>query len=390
MKSHSKSIFATAIIVIAIIATSIYWKSEKKEDSKKNQKTEITTKYKEDRKLAKNQKPEVSKVTSYANSGSKKAIRLTPQDAKGKLEDFFSANTNIDERSKYASEIIASLCRAGYSREAWDLIDPNYGQVRNSQLATYFLSSSIPSSELLAKIPSVENSELSTCLSSYFMRFGPGDIQKVLNSGDLEMLTNKLGPRAKYLNISSAVSSSIQIALLEGDPAKSPEIIKNAVSMFERNYLNADDFLGIINKEQSISSFDAWSMIKAMDYSQWNRSAINKRAELIDKMVIEDPEKALNLIGEGEWPGKKQDYSNAIGKWTTVDPASATQWYIKNKGNLSLDNQKLIASGFALEAAQSYEFESAASWAREISDPTLRQETLKKIEEYSQQHKPTN
>jgi hypothetical protein len=305
---------------------------------------------------------------------------LTPEKAAGLIADFDAKTRDINQRALFSSDLIIKLCKNGYAREAFDLIEKDYGRVRNNQLVSFFMHADLPPKELLSMIPNMDfKADADTCLRGFTLRYRPEELGGVLTSPEMGSLISSLGDRFPPQAMSSLVANSLNSALLDGS-SDSGKIVDTGLYLNSKGLLDAGQLLALINKVPG-SAFDKWRIIREVDpNTSWTGDSRNKRNAVIAEMVLSDGPEALSKILESTGNHRADDLRKAIGSWNEADPSAAATWYNQNRSSLNQDDQGAVASTFAREAMVSSEFEGARQWAELIDDPELRAETLKAIE----------
>lgn len=307
---------------------------------------------------------------------------LTPELAKKLKAEFFLRESDIGKRCLFSSMLISQLCENGFTEEAWDMIDREYGDVRGGELGTFFNKANLPLNVLLNKIPALDvHGDKSTAFSAILTRYDLKDLEKLLSSPEMVSFMNQNMKDKFGLQVSGSVSVSIQLAIHE----KSGEEFKNILEIASRfnssGLLDANDLMLILSKSDRIqNAFEKWDIVEMVQpVSRYEPDTRRQRDDLIYTMVRSNSSLAMNQILESGGVQKTNDIHAAIRAWTAMDSKGASDWFRANRANLSSENSNKIASAFATEAMNSAELEGAQLWAGQITDAQLRAETLAAI-----------
>jgi len=335
--------------------------------------------------------PPVSPAESSRHSvaGHSKAQRsgsgLTPDLAKSKMEEFFANEPNLVERTKFTNGLIQQLCLNGFSEEAFELLDPNYGMVRSNGIAALFTHADLPKSELLRRIDeiSIHEGDKEGAIRGYIGRLKLDELVGSISDPEFQAVLSK-GEQLAPATFSFRVAAALQVILFtskDQDAAGSPQFLKTSRELIEKGYLQSLDFVKMAAKNPSVDAFERWRQIQevipAGTLTNGN-AAGNPGQSLIAEMVTSDGPRTLNSLL------KTEDYrsvNSAISQWTHNDPSGATGWYESNAGQLTPDQNNAVSSAFASTALSSAEFDVARAWAEKVQDPQSKEDLLKKISE---------
>jgi hypothetical protein len=313
---------------------------------------------------------------------------LSIDSAKKLKEDFFLRVTDINERGMFCSMLITKLCKNGFSEEAWEMIEEGYGNVRSSELSTYFSQADLPANILISKLATMDLlGDVSTSFSGLLLRYSPEHLGEVLSSPEMKSLLEKFKENPQVLNISGALAGSIQVSMLESNEGDLNRILEVASKLNSDGLLDSNDFMNIVTSSRIENVFDQWQIIKSIENTtKWESDFTRKRSELISRMIESNSSLAISQIIEDSGVQKSHDLELAISAWTNIDSNGAAEWFKLNQLNLGSEDRSMVASAFASEAMNSLEFAGARLWAEQIQDNTVRASTLetinKKLAEY--------
>ncbi len=328
-----------------------------------------------------------SRVSSKSNSQNK-LEELTPDAAKKQIDDFFSTTSDLRERSLFCISIINRLCMEGYSHEAWELIDPNYGTVRSSGLRAFFASADLPQSELVKRLSNLDyKTDASVGFGGFVRRFAPDRLVDFFSSSDYAALKQAMHNADLPLNESGAISESLQIILLDSGAADLESVTKAAASLNSEGLLSSNELMSLLDSLPNEDAFYKWDLVGSIPEDSRMEGAVRqKRNSLISEMVEANGSLAITKIMASESNRRESDINAAIGAWTTNDPSGAASWYGVNQSAMSGQDRDLLGIAFSKEAASSLEFEGAYRWAETVQDAKQRQELDDLIKKQQQEY----
>ncbi len=304
---------------------------------------------------------------------------LDPLSAKQLMADFCAANSNLRERADYCAQMIADLCKAGYSNEAWDLIDESHGMVRIKQLAEFFGYAALSPDDLMDKMASLDpKSDFRAAFNGFALRYSLGELEGLVASEKFSSSTKEF----KRNQISGTLSGALQLALLRSDPKDIDSVIFSAERWHEQGWLNTIGLMGFLRSKKIEDPFKKWDTIKdIVDEAQWDGEAKLQRASLIGDMVTEDASGALGRFLEVDGRLASDDIYRAVSYWSKLDSEGLASWYRSNQESFTPGQINSLASALSSVAMAAEEFESARLWAEQIQDDGLRERQLKSLEE---------
>lgn len=341
----------------------------------------ITRDLKKEEKPADGPSPD-SAIPKETDSAPPKQAALTPDIARKLISDFAAENKDLNSRAGFAQGVIKELCESGYSREAWELIDPGNGIVRNFGLSSFFANADLPPAELLEKIANVSTNDMFTCFSGFLNRYPPDQLSTLLESPEMNRFYSAVGDDLKAVNVKTAVSGVLQRNMNMMEPEKRGGTYELARDLDSKGLLEPHDFILIVQRYSNKNIFDQWEDIKNVDLNGSSRSIVKKqRRSMLSAMVTEDAPAAVKniLTNDGERVG--DDLAWALDSWTNLDSQGAADWYKSNQTSFSGKQRELVSSSFAEAAISSLEFDSARQWAERIENPDTRNKTLEKVEQ---------
>lgn len=305
---------------------------------------------------------------------------LTPELAKSKIEEYFAKTPDLRERSKFACDLIRQLCEKGFSEEAFQILDADFGLVRENELLTLFASADLSNSELIARIDEVSTykGDKRLAMKGYLNRFKLDELAKNVSDPEFQAMLSK-GNKLSSYSLSSAVADALELAPMKSGATKT-QFLETSKELVEKGFLRPADFLAIADESLSADASERWKLIQGVIPSGSliidDDEGDDLGESLIAQMVTGDGPQALgNLLKAGDY--RSVDY--AIGQWTHNDPSSATRWYESNVSQLTPDQSNAVSKAFASSALQTSEFGTARAWAEKMQDPKSKEDLLNRI-----------
>jgi len=308
---------------------------------------------------------------------------LDPDEARGLLAELRAKNSDLNLRSQLLSEILIKLCKNGHSLEAFDLIDPGFGNVRSSGLFTFFNAADLPQEKLLQMIGQCNvKGDVSSSLAGLFSRYPPAELETLVTLPGMSKLVTDSKNSGQDVNMNSNLSRSLQLAPFEHN-ASAIQVTTAAMELNSKGFLKPTDVMIISKYDSPENVFQKWDQLKSLssDDSQEKSWLREKRDKIIENMITADAPKTMEALTKNESPDQMRDMWAAIGRWNRADAEGAADWYAKNSSGFSSQQQALVAGSFSSEAFQAGEFDGARMWANQIKDPEARAGALKKIED---------
>lgn len=320
--------------------------------------------------------PSVSKKIQTGQSNS----AITPAQA---LAAHVKARSisNLERRSLACSEIIGKLCLAGFSAEAWGMIDENPGQVRSFELAAFFRNAKVPLKEFIDKVEGLPfGEEVESALAARTADFKLDDMRAMLSDSNFQLLlSSKSKLNAEFAQ--ELPGRYLHGALaFEKDPAQTAKILEGASEWHAKGLIDDDDFGRAVSRDISKTSFEKWDLIKNLGKTKDAPPIIGGLREgCINAMVNADAGKSVELFMQTRDDQSYLDMSAAISRWGLLDPVAANKWFSENKDALHTEQKDAAARAFYKTALNVGETDGAEQWANQISDTKLRDELLRQL-----------
>ncbi len=302
---------------------------------------------------------------------------LTPEIASKYLVALDQEISNIDERSRIASSLIAGLCFNGFSRDAWDLIQALPGQLRRSELRAWFFNSELNLGEVIGCFQTLtEGEDRKAALTVMFNRrmedyltFSPSDLK--LRSDEEKVW---LGLSVVGLVGSQSPGDSISLEPLLGKTMELAVAGAIPISFCVNAFVNVDGSTGVaqfdmlMKQRDNLTEKDFDSLVKP----------------IVGNYIAADPRSGMDRLASD--PATRYSFAalNAgLSKYYSISAAEANSWVAERVDSLDKATAQRIIYIVAQEAARSNEYETAAKWSAQLLNPDVRSE----LEEQIQKHK---
>ncbi len=306
---------------------------------------------------------------------------MTPELAKQRIEEY-SRVTNINERAMLFRQLMIDLCQAGYTEEAWALINDHAGKVRDYQRQAFFQTAKLPQAEIMAKIRELEVNgyagEQLDAMGAYMEQFGFTEVSELVQSPDFLAITAKT--RAESLGWFHNTMAAYFLSKSHECKSESEQtgLVESARMFFSDGLIGDENLIGILRRADAVSPFEKWKIM-----SDTVTRPIEDRdfdgAKIIDEMVTADAPKSLDLIAKWENDPSGSFLTKALRVWSNQEPESAAKWFETNRAQLSPQQLDAASQGFCEQALIYKERNGAIRWAEQIKDPKLRARTLERV-----------
>jgi hypothetical protein len=319
-------------------------------------------------------------ASNLAGSASTKSA-YTPENAAKELLEAKSIKSVL-KRMAACAEIIGRLCEAGYTEEAWGLIDNDPGQVRGSQLLRYFKVSSLNPAQFVEKLVTLPfKQEENTALRGYLDSFDTVGTKALLENTEFRSALAKLEEKNPGLLRMSLASVLQTHALLPVDASLKNAVFDAARDYFKSGWIDENGLALVLKVDKIRDNFVKWeALTDAVPTAPAGSIVSNARKELVEGMVDEDADKALGRVtARGSDKQGHVDLYVGLKKWGQTDTTAANRWFAEHKAGM--DQVQLDASARAFfELALTYgEPDGAEQWAQQVSNQRLKDLLLAKL-----------
>jgi len=296
------------------------------------------------------------------------APTLTPAKAREMLERDRADGLNPEARAQRAWHIISQLCKNGYSKEAWDLVEGDPGVVREKVLNGFFRDANLPKAELLALLDGIEKKDRAMGLSGYWDRLAPEEFVRLDMS---EFPIRSPQERAALRQTLEAMTAQAF------DPANSDagrmvrqELLEMAVVQANNGVLAYSDFGKMLLQDPSKDGFAYWAALQkaAPELRQGQDSYKGTDAQIIRAMTAQDPARMMEMtLVEGSYERGKMYV--ALEKWLVQDFRMAEAWYQSHAGQVDADG---VAVAFFRANAARGDYQASLQWYEKLERDSWR------------------
>lgn len=320
------------------------------------------------------------------NSSAKPKVENTSTLSPAKrLAAFLASETDINVKGKFVRDLIQELCAAGKTDEAYNLIDKNFGQLRDDGLFAFFHHAKLDDNQLLDLMKKENGTDLIPVVAGFFNRYNREQLVAILENEKFKTLSTYIQKETPKSNLPALIADAFA-SLAKG--AAKEDILKNyniMLDLVEKGTILPWNVYELLKHNKDLSPFEKWDLVKQLETSNhlfyyYNEQAPLMRRMQIDSIIRSDAVRAMGQILNNQHPNQAVDIENAISSWSQIDAVGISQWYQNNQSKIPQPQRNMIANGFVNQATISREFNSATYWASQISDPTMRQQAIQKIQ----------
>lgn len=306
------------------------------------------------------------------------------EDAREKLLQLDSNETNVSHRSVDAARIVCKLAALGFVEEAWNLVDESPGLVRSKQISWLMSLEEISLDTKLHFLKSLDHpDDRRNATKSIFRNLNP---DQILN----EDISSKLvAAGVKDGSVENLIGQSIESYLKdisEIDATNKNVAISNALAITEKlaanGKINPQAYVQILEDYSDLTAFERWEKLTSLRQSFKEEAAFGRaRKKQIDSIINDDAERAIGILQKLEASTQNMDsLSYGISTWYRKDSKKANQWIQDNFSSLQSPQKDAIATQLTKIALAERDKQTALQWANSIQDPKARETMIKKVE----------
>ena len=303
---------------------------------------------------------------------------ITPEVARNLLERSKVEIKGIRDRARFSSSVMASLCKQGYSAEAWELIESNSGAVRELEIGTVFQYGKEPLSSLASKLETlVDPAERMQALRA-LISSRPTEIANIdFNEITMTSPQDKIAVVSGILSIISASNGPNATAT---DISNTQALLQKSVDLVRDRKLDVENLIKILNNDVTGDAFNQWSLMDGLKKGVEPKDLDRLRATVVPNMIRTDADKSMNLICSD--PTTKYSVpviSSAINSMYEYDPQQANVWVTTHLSSLDPATGQRIVASVAQVSMRNGEYDTAKQWANQLLSPTVKQQVLDQI-----------
>lgn len=284
-------------------------------------------------------------------------------------------------RAAACIKIIERLCRAGYTEEAWMLIDDNPGTARYSEINKFFLTAGLGVQEFVDKIRNLPfKREPGMALEGYLSSLDGQKIRALLQDESFKNIISELNTDNPGILKRAIATSLMGKVAFPGEESEKKAAMTLAVEYHKEGLIDDNGLAQVLKSDRFKSSFEKWELLTdSVKVAPSSSRVAELRKELVEDMVNADAQKALIQISEREGVLGSSDLFMALKKWGLIDSAAANSWLVEHRTRLNDTQQDAAAHAFFQLALSYGEPDGAEQWARQIKDEKLRNAALAKL-----------
>jgi hypothetical protein len=327
-----------------------------------------------------------SVANDAAPARSRNGAKDSPQEsASVRLANFTSGHPDIAERCEFTKKLITELCAQGKDDEAYGLIHPNAGHMRQMGLFAFYSNSSLDKNELMAMVRREDFTDMLGAMHGYMRGMEIDQLKAETESSRVADFLRERGSEMPPDLIKGAIAVALQDHLKDAGPEESREIFNVAKDLVANGKMSDYELYVLAGDNKSLTSFEKWDFLKDIDPKDQNEADQNyktkNREKLIASMMRADGGKTMGALLDGQTPGRVADVNTAVRVWNQLDSEGVADWFQQNQSSLSPTKGALVATTLSTIAAEFMEYDSARRWAGQIRDPAARAEAMKMVEE---------
>ncbi|WAC18942.1 hypothetical protein OVA24_17050 [Luteolibacter sp. SL250] len=303
--------------------------------------------------------------------GREAGVPLEPERAREKMREAMAApEENV--RARMAGGIIRDLCLAGYVEDAWKMVDPAEGQVRDVELMAYFRYAKLDPAELLEKAGELrEKAEVRRALDGY------------LSGGTLEdvagvMALPGFADRLKELEAGYPPDMKPVITELVRDRlhASRSDVERDAVArftrrMFDLKAVGIDLWMEVTKLNDLRDAFERWEEMRALTEGTFQEGH-PQRSGMLQKLVTEDGPKAMSVLVPRDDRQGRADLVDAVRLWYERDWPNTGRWLEEHAEEMNPEQRDAVYAGLAEYEASAGDAAKARKWAEKVADAGVR------------------
>jgi hypothetical protein len=218
---------------------------------------------------------------------------LNPEQAAILLERGRNEIKGESRRSTLASVVILSLCDQGYTEEAWNLISPDTGKVREAQVEAWFSSSK---ASLDAKMKRIERlsdpSDRESALTCLFQ--GGSGIDEICALDFNQLIPKSTVERQRvFASLLRRLYNQPSLATTSEDTTK---LLRKCLDLTAEGWLDPSEAGRIFHAAGDRESFAQWEMSEGMKWNLPKNSYERIQEAVVQNMAAEDPVRAIRTL----------------------------------------------------------------------------------------------
>jgi len=302
-----------------------------------------------------------------------RSMALDPTAASLLLEKLRSQSAPLPLLSSLAAAVIHSLCRNGHVEEAWKLLDPSPGMVRQMQLTAYFSATGIHSKGRIDA--QFEDLIREMDRSAAVMGLLQGNFELALTLKPSIIPGKSQTERNLFIGHLSS-----QLRHGELTPAQVDLALRTCTSLTALGLVHPVHLLAVFDSARSFEPHQAWDFFK--DHGSASPPEISEKVfkGLASRMVRRDPALAMStILGDRSSRRSEAILDGALAEFFSQSHQWADQWIDHPPQPLDSATMDAVLASASRVAIERYDFPAATARAMQISNPALKEELLTRI-----------
>ncbi|RYD33328.1 MAG: hypothetical protein EOP87_11185 [Verrucomicrobiaceae bacterium] len=280
----------------------------------------------------------------------------------------------MNVRAKMAGEIIRDLCQAGHGDEAWKMVDPAKGQVRDLELMAYFRYAGLSPMQVLERAGELPDmAEVRRALDGYLSAGTLQDVHDVMSmpgfADKLKKLEAGYPPEMKPVVV-ELVRERLRTARSD---AEREAVAVFARKMYDLKAITSSQWVEVVKMNDLRNAFERWEEIRAVTEAEGVlQEGDPHRSGMLQKLVGEDPLRAMSVLKERDDRQGRADFADAVRSWYERDMPECTRWLAEHSAELSPGQRDALYAALAKAATAQGDAAEAKKWAAKVEDAEIR------------------
>ncbi len=264
--------------------------------------------------------------------------KLSPEQARIEIENARKNISDLEIRGITTSNILHRLSKDGYVDEAWQLIDSNYGLVREREIGRVIEGASIPIDRKIIFLSGLTDKHeiISGCRGI----MDPLTTEQLLklNLAELNLVDKSLESSIK--NAMSEQYFQDMMFFLETKPIdykdRVAELVQSGLNRAKTGSFGISQLREMLAEDPNGTSFTRWDQTKNLTAgAQDNEDIIELQRNVISGMILSDATTAMDqiLLHTTSHPDSSFT-SDAISSWYRQDSGGANAWIQEHIDNI--------------------------------------------------------
>jgi hypothetical protein len=280
---------------------------------------------------------------------------------------------DIRHRAAVSSAILTALCAQGEIEEAWNLVEPGRGTVREAGIGAIFGNSAVSAPFLLGKLDTLAEPKDRARALEELIRSRAGGIASI------DFAAIRLDSAQEKAAVVNALTAAInqQAKAKAGDPDAVRNLVEKSVKLFTDEKIDAASLARLMNNSDTRDPFYQWGLIDGLKETAVPEDLERLNSGLVRTMIRRDLERSMDLITSNAMTKHSQQViERAVDLMYSIDSKKANDWVTTNLFRLDQITAQHVIASTAKVAVRNGELETALRWAERLDDSKARSEIL--------------